>query len=502
MKGWTVAFSRRDLLKQGGAAALLGASLSVQAQDENGKAAAKTTHDPALHLLNRLTWGPRPEEVARVEALGLEGFLDEQLNPETLDDAEVDALLANLPILEMDRKTLFSLQNPEKRAERALVNGMLARAVVSKRQLQERMVEFWLDHFNVPTDFDNIPNIVLLHQDVRKHALGNFRTLLSASAKSPAMLFYLDNRANRKKSPNENYARELLELHTVGVDGGYSEQDVKAVARAFTGWTIHDTTESGFWFNEGQHDKEPKQVLGHALPADRGIEDGLHVLNLLANHPHTAQFICHKLCVRFVSDDPPPMLVARLAQVWQEARGEIKPVLRALFTSEEFRQAEGQKLRRPLDFFVGALRATGTEVTRWWTLREMLEDLGQPPYEWHPPDGYPDVAAAWLSTGGILARWNVAMRLTHGAHSDPEWTWGLASSLAERNHDAGTVGELTQQVSRQVFGRALSNEAAQPFIEYAADGAGADEPVTPHLLGRKLASLYGLMLTSPQYQWR
>ena len=488
--------SRREFL--GGAAALLGVGASF-AQTE---AIPPTVPlDAELHLLNRLTWGPRPSELKRLRDLGTEAFLDEQLHFERLDDRDADARLAKLPILGMSRRTLYGLQNAQGRARRALVRGMLERAVYSERQLLERMVEFWSDHFNVPSDFDNTLNLVVFQQGVRRHALGRFRDLLAATAKSPAMLYYLDNYVNVKERPNENYARELLELHTLGVDGGYSEQDVKATARAFTGWTIHDRTETGFYFDDSEHDTDAKKVLGHDLPAGRGLEDGLHVLGILADHRATARFVCGKLCVRFVSDTPPASLVDRLADVWAATGGEIKPVLRALFLSEEFKASAGQKLRRPLDFFVGALRASGTQVRDWWLLEELLEALGQTPYGWHPPDGYPDVARAWLSANGLLTRWNTAMRLTHGALSDADQGYGLSTRLTERTPEVETVGALVAAVSRQVFGAALSEEALEPFVHYASDGAGAAEPVTPQLLGRKLGSLYGLMLASPQFQW-
>ena len=485
--------SRRQFL--GGAAALLGLGASF-AHAEAAPA------DAELHLLNRLTWGPRPGELKRLRDLGAEAFLDEQLHFERLDDGDADVRLAEFPILAMNRRTLYGLQNAQGRARRALVRGMLERAVYSERQLLERMVEFWSDHFNVPSDFDNTLNLVVFQQDVRRHALGRFRDLLAATAKSPAMLYYLDNYVNVKERPNENYARELLELHTLGVDGGYTEQDVKATARAFTGWTIHDRTETGFYFDDSEHDTDAKKVLGRDLPAGRGLEDGLHVLGILADHPATARFVCRKLCVRFVSDAPPESLVDRLADVWAATGGEIKPVLRALFLSEEFKASAGQKLRRPLDFFVGALRASGTRVREWWLTEELLEALGQTPYGWHPPDGYPDVAAAWLSANGLLTRWNTAMRLTHGALSDADQGYGLSTRLTERTPEVETVGELVAAVSRQVFGARLPEAALEPFVHYASDGAGAAEPVTPQLLGRKLGSLYGLMLASPQFQWR
>lgn len=461
------------------------------------------------HLLSRITYGPRPEEVARAREIGYTAFLEEQLQPDDLDDATADAILARKPILKMHRRDMYSMQDYEYRVYKTLIEGMVLRAVHSRRQLLERMVEFWADHFNISSDTDGTPDLLIFQRDViRKHALGNFHNLLIGTAKSPAMLVYLDNYVNVAAHPNENYARELLELHTLGVDGGYNETDVKEVARAFTGWTTHNGTQSGFWFNEEEHDAGSKTVLGHQFPAGRGIEDGLHVLSILAHHEATARFVSRKLAVRFVRDDPPDSLVEAMTQTWLQSRGEIKPVLRTLFLSDEFKQAAGQKLRRPLDFFIGALRATGTQIRDNWLFEQMVQDLGQPPYGWHPPNGYPDVAAAWMSTNGLLARWNLAMQLTHAAYSDNNDTgWGLYAQFYERIGEPDTVGDLVDAVATQIWGAPLSNSQRRPFVDYVAEGAtadgnGANVPVTPHLIGRKLGSLFGLMLASPLYQWR
>ncbi len=459
--------------------------------------------DPVLHLLNRITWGPRPEEVVRARALGYETFLEEQLNPEEVADEELNGRLQNLPLLQMDRHTLFQLSDHESRSYQALVLGMITRATYSHRQLLERMVEFWADHFNVSADGDGSEMIVYQREAIRAHALGRFRDLLVATATSPAMLYYLDNYVNVASHPNENYARELMELHTLGVDGGYTETDVKEVARAFTGWTVHNGTRTGFYFNPAEHDNEPKQVLGHLLPGGRGVEDGLQVLLLLTEHPQTARFLCTKLCVRFVSDQPPVSLVDQLTAVWQQTHGDIKSVCRALFLSTEFQQAAGQKLKRPLDFFIGALRATGTQLHDRWVMEEMLQQLGQPPYGWHPPNGYPDVAGAWMGTGGLLARWNVAMQLTHGAHEDVyDSSYGLSTALHERIGNPETAVQLVDAVATQVFGVPLTGAVQAAFVAYVTDGGSGETAVTPHLLSRKLASLFGLMLASPSFQWR
>jgi uncharacterized protein (DUF1800 family) len=486
-----MAFSRRDLLR--------GSFTAVSTTSSTQNTAV---YDPILHLLQRTTWGVRPDEVAHAREIGYEAYLDEQLNPEQIDDGEADGRLRNIPILNMDRHAVHRLKDSEYRSFRALTEGMIMRAVTSKQQLLERMVEFWADHFNVSGDDFTQEMVVYQREAIRANALGKFRDLLFATAKSPAMLYYLDNYINVAEAPNENYARELMELHTLGVDGGYTESDVKEVARAFTGWTVHNGTRSGFYFDPYEHDNDPKVVLSHRLPGGRGLEDGLHVLNILTEHPATARYLCTKLCVRFVSDNPPASLIDSLTAVWQQSGGDIKTVLRALFMSSEFQNSVGQKFKRPLDFFIGALRATGTQIREWWVLEEMVMQLGQPPYGWGPPNGYPDVAGAWQNTGGLLARWNIAMALTHGAYEDIYGDYTLTTKLHERIGQPATAVQLVDAVATQIFGTPLGKDAQAQFIDYLTDGGGRETAVTPHLLARKLASLYGLMLASPHFQWR
>jgi hypothetical protein len=464
---------------------------------------APASADADLHLLNRISYGILPGDVTHIRDIGYRAYLVEQLNPDAFENKPLESRLWRMPILAMDREAVFSLSNYEYRAHESLVKGAVTRAVYSEAQLYERMVEFWSDHFNIPADGEFAPELVGFQRDViRPNALGTFRNLLMATAKSPAMLYYLDNFVNIAEAPNENYARELLELHTLGVDADFSEADVKAVARAFTGWTVHPKTRTGFYFDGANHDGEAKRLLGHELPAGRGIEDGLHVLSLLSNHVQTARFVCQKLCRRFVSDSPPAELIESLTQVWISTDGAIKPVLLALFQSKEFQSSAGQKLRRPFDFVVGALRATGTEIHNWWILDEILQDSGQYPYGWHPPNGYPDVAAAWINTSGLLARWNMGMRVTHTAASDPENGWGLSSSLYLNTPQATDSAQLVDSVATRIFGGPLTGSSRAAFIQYVQGGLGGDPVITPAVRSQRLASLHGLMLASPLFQWR
>ncbi len=458
---------------------------------------ASASFDPDLHLLNRISYGARPDDLARIRSIGASAYLEEQLAPEGIDDSALETRLRQtVPILFMNREEVHAL-GFDGRVERALRDGFLLRAIHSRRQLYERMVEFWMDHFNIPAEGYAHDLIAFQRDVVRRHALGKFRDLVFGTARSPAMLYYLDNNSSSAEHPNENYARELLELHTLGVDGGYSERDVQEAARALTGWRVHDGIPDGFFFDHDMHDFDPKQVLGRSLPGGRGIEDGLHVLDIAVHHTATPRFICHKLCVRFVSDSPPADLVESAAQVWEAHDGAIVPVLRHILTSGAFRDSAGMKLRRPLEFFVAASRATGAVYRAWWHLTETLNALGQPPFGWGPPNGYPDVAGAWLASGLMLERWNTAIAMTHTAYS--EQSSGIDTQIRQRVGTPETVGALIDRTAEQVFGAPLPGEARAPFLAFME--ADADTPLTPMIMADKFGMLYGLMLASPHFQW-
>ena len=281
---------------------------------------------------------------------------------------------------------------------RDLVGATQYRACFSPRQLYEVMVEFWSNHFSIQLINGFEP--VLKPEDdarvIRPHALGNFRDLLFASAKSGAMIYYLDNFLNTAEAPNENYARELLELHTMGVDGGYSEQDIKEVARCFTGWTL-DFNTAEFSFVPFFHDDDPKVVLGQSIPAGGGISDGETVLDLIAAHPSTARFVATKLCRRFISDQPAPGVIDRVADAFRLSNGDIRVTLEALFVSDEFLLTADSKLSRPLEFLGQAVRSLDPDLGlpgdggEW--LFGVASVLGQLPFYWPTPDGYPDTAS-------------------------------------------------------------------------------------------------------------
>jgi uncharacterized protein (DUF1800 family) len=328
------------------------------------------------------------------------------------------------------------------------------RAVYSDRQLQEVLADFWFNHFNVDAR-KGADRFLITEYDrdvIRPHVLGKFRDLLEATAKSPAMLFYLDNwmsadpngphvempparivrgpfgqprlvqpplrmpkqNAKAPKGLNENYGRELMELHTLGVDGGYTQKDVTEVARAFTGWTIRNPrTDGEFFFNERLHDEGQKVVLGHVIRAGGGERDGEAVLDILARHPSTAHFIASKLVRRFVSDTPPSALVDRVAERFRKTDGDLREVVRAILTSPEFYATDlyHAKIKTPFEFVVSAVRATGADVQDARPLVRQIAELGMPLYQCQPPTGYKDTADAWVNTGALVGRMNFGLAL-------------------------------------------------------------------------------------------
>ncbi|NBV25089.1 MAG: DUF1800 domain-containing protein [Proteobacteria bacterium] len=392
--------------------------------------------DLVSHALNRLTFGPRPWDYQSVRKLGpteeaaFAAFLDQQLAPERIDDPDGENAVRRFEVLNEPLGELFEYQ--EKHLLDALVRATVLRAVFSERQLYEVMVNFWSDHFNIdPSKGDAKWLKVADDRDVvRAHALGNFPAMLRASALSPAMLWYLDGRVNKKGNdadkPNENYARELLELHTLGVHGGYTQKDVMEVARCLTGWTVKETHHSQFGlgnveFKPFQHDRGEKVVLGHVIPripkqanAEKIEELGRAeldtVLGIIGLHPATAKFLATKLCQRFIADEPPAAAVSAVAEKFIASGGDIPTTLRTLFATEGFLTTRGNKLKRPFHYIVSALRATHATTDASHAIQDYLLRMGHAPFHYPTPDGYPEKAAPWLGT--LLWRWNFAVALT------------------------------------------------------------------------------------------
>ena len=412
-----------------------------------------TQEQKGIHFLNRTSFGPTREEVQKLNRVGIRAYLDEQLHPERIPDPLVEEKLATLKTMRLSSRELIDLyptpqlakqratQNPELTGRQDMMQGprvvilelqqaRLLRAVYTQRQLYEVMVDFWSNHFNIfaAKGADRWLSTSYDRDTIRPHALARFKDLLRATAQSPAMLFYLDNWLsaspdaaiarfapnNRRRGLNENYARELMELHTLGVDGGYTQRDVQEVARCFTGWTIRQPRgEGGFYFEPRIHDRGEKTVLGRRIPAGGGMDDGLTVLDLLAQHPATAHFTSLKLARRFVSDHPPPSIVAKATDAFRESDGDIPMVVRAIFDAPEFFAPEAfqAKVKKPLEYVASALRATGAEVQMSPQLLRYLGRMGEPLFLAQPPTGYPDVGSSWTSPDMLLTRMNFASDL-------------------------------------------------------------------------------------------
>ncbi len=378
--------------------------------------------DDVSHLLNRTTFGPRPGDHARVTAMGAAAWLDEHLSPDSISDRQTDRLTARYEalrseplgeLMEFDEKDLLDQMIREK----------ILRATHSKRQLLEVMVDFWSDHFNIdPSKGDS--KWLKPADDrlvIRRHALGKFSDLVRASALSPSMLWYLDGRVNQKKHPadhpNENYGRELLELHTLGVHGGYTQQDVMEAARTLTGWTVRERSKSRYGvgvveFNAKLHDDGPKTILGQTLPAGGGEKDIERLIDLVAHHPATASYLATKLCRRFIADEPPEAAVKSVAATFLSSKGDIPATLRALFATPEFLAAKGGRIKRPFHFIVSALRACSATTDAGKPLQDYLHRMGHAPFHYPTPDGYPEEPQPWMAT--LLWRWRFALRFAGG----------------------------------------------------------------------------------------
>jgi uncharacterized protein (DUF1800 family) len=504
---------RKNAVSRSCRAAALALSLAVAipaAALASKKAPRPAAEEDALivHALNRLGYGPRPGDVEKVRAMGLDEWIDEQLHPNRIADRTMASHLASLRTIRLSTGDLLAHYEvpreakKEIQAKRAalgddaseeqmrearrelmqkyrdqmdgtpqevvqeLQSAKILRAIYSERQLDEVMADFWLNHFNVFAGKGPVKFMVGEYERdaVRPHAWGKFEDLLRATAESPAMLFYLDNWLSadpnapafgdraprggfgrrppgrrpwfmggaprppappagtaegqpRKRGLNENYAREIMELHTLGVDGGYTQKDVTEVARCFTGWTMRNPRQAQpqFFFNERIHDHGDKVVLGHEIKGG-GKNEGDEVIHLLATHPSTARFVSYKLARRFVADEPPKALVDRAAETFLKTDGDIRAVVKTIVTSPEFASpaARAAKVKTPLEFVVSAARASGAEVDDARALAGRLAAMGMPLYQQQPPTGYKDTADAWVSTSGLLARLNLALDLAAG----------------------------------------------------------------------------------------
>jgi uncharacterized protein (DUF1800 family) len=567
---------------------------------KHSKPKSLTEEQRIIHVLNRLGFGARPGDVERVKAMGLDNYINQQLNPEKIADTVAENKVRDLSVLNMQTAELYEKypqpgqllrqlqargmlpadvqearenrvkggansmpapemspdpaknnQNPppanplDNEKYRAVIqeyyreNGLqrpqritdelqasrILRAVYSERQLQEVMVDFWSNHFNIfagkGADRWLLP--AYDRDTIRPNAMGKFSTLLQATAQSPAMLFYLDNfqsvspnanqqrrggggllRQLRPQQPqqqqrrgiNENYARELMELHTLGVDGGYTQKDVQEVARCFTGWTIFQPRggaaaanammgEAGrrnagtFYFNARVHDDGEKTVLGHKIPAGGGFKDGLMVLDILAHHPSTAKFIATKLVRHFVSDTPPPSLVDRVAATFTKSDGDIRETLKAIFFSKEFNSAEAYrvKIKRPFELVISAIRSLGADTNGGPGTHQWIARMGEPLYGFQTPNGYSDAAESWVNTGGLLERMNFGLALANNR------VQGTRVNLAKNGEQAKVMDEYLNTL--------LAGDISAATREALLKQLEPTDPVT---------KVVGLILGTPEFQ--
>jgi len=586
-------------------AAMLAAQLLTVSADtaKDPKKRRLSEEQQIIHVLNRLGFGARPGDVERVKSIGLTNYINQQLNPEKINDTVAENKVKDLAVLTMTTAELYEkypqpgqllrqLQargmlpgdlktdpktnpsnppsnqppqlDPQNEKYRKVLqeyyqqNGLMQpqrivaelqasrilRAVYSERQLQEVMVDFWTNHFNVfagkGADRWLLPSYD--RDTIRPNAMGKFSELLVATAQSPAMLFYLDNfqsvspDANRgggggmrrllnqqapqprplqqqqrpeqqrpqqqRRGINENYARELMELHTLGVDGGYTQKDVQEVARCFTGWTIFQPRGGGaavnallggeaarrtpgtFVFNARVHDDGEKTVLGHKIPAGGGIKDGLMVLDILAHHPSTAKFIATKLVRHFVSDTPPPALVDRVANAFTKSDGDIRETLKAIFFSNEFNSPEAYraKIKRPFELVVSAIRTLGADTNGGPGTHQWIARMGEPLYGFQTPNGYSDAAENWVNTGALLERMNFGLALA--SNRIPGTQVNLAKLTAQDK------SKLIDESLRLVVAGDISAATRETLMKQIDEANASDTA----------AKVVGLILGTPEFQ--
>ncbi len=538
-----------------------------------------TEEEKIIHVLNRLSFGPRPGDIERVAAMGIQAYIEQQLRPQLIPETVVEEKLAGFKTLTMTppelaelssgtnelRRQMQTLQaerqnDPEQMsgsdsvpevteemqaARRQMREGMqqirfeltqakLLRALYSERQLQEVMADFWMNHFNIflSKGQDRVYTTDFEQSVVRPLVLGKFEDLLMATAKSPAMLFYLDNwissapaqvmeervatlrsrlaprsRRRRQQSTrqpadrailrnlqraeglNENYARELMELHTLGVEGGYSQEDVIQVARALTGWTITAPRQGGpFQFQPLLHEEGDKVVLGQTIRSG-GVQEGEQVIKMLARHPSTARFISTKLVRRFVADDPPEDLVDAASLTFERTGGDIREVLWTIFTHPHFfsRDAYQAKVKKPLELVVSSLRATEAEMRPARRLMQVLAEMGEALYLCQEPTGYPDVASAWINTNSLLQRLNFALVLA-------------ADRIPQIRVDLASAGPLFQQL-RLPEPNTQQLEQTRTLLGQAGEEQDRRDGLRQTRFSKQVIAA-AFMLGSPQFQKR
>lgn len=444
-------------------------------------------------MLNRITFGARVEERNRLAEIGLQNYIEEQLDFESIDDFYCDLQLSTFKTLDKDANELEGISNQlfdgydRETVPNELRQATLIRQLYSKRQLYEVMVDFWSDHFNIFIEKGECFYLKTVddREVIRKHALGSFHDLVFASAHSPAMLTYLDNQVNEKSHPNENYARELMELHTLGVDSGYTQQDVMELARCFTGWSVKKHFWLGeFVFREEQHDSGIKNVMGLTIQTS-GMKEAEDVIAMLTSHPNTAKFIATKLCRRFLADNPSQEIIEKVAQTFLQTHGDIKSVLRVvLLDGLAYLQP---KYKRPSNFVLSASRMLNVE-TDGVAMNKHLFRMGQGYFNHPTPDGYSDFSETWQ--GNLMPRWQFAFDLIRNEMEDTKHNLKNLLDVAS----TGILQDDIDSISSLLLGSPIERLIRDQLIDSVSSaGANADEA---------LQIIAGSLIASPAFQWR
>lgn len=472
---------------------------SVKLPPPPGGPIPPSSYDEAVRrLIHRATNGFTVSAYVEALQMGYDDWLDWQLDHENVDDSEVEAALAAYPTLTMTNKQLYeTYQNDPASVVYELQEAVLLRGIYSRRQLYERMVEFWTDHFNI-NQLDDFCLWFKTRDDyrvIRQHALGTFPDMLRESPRSAAMLWYLDNYANIAGSVQENYARELLELHTLGVDGPYTEQDIVEVARCFTGWTFFGVYTPGpfgkFVFESGLHDNGSKVVLGQNIPAFGGIADGETVLDMLAMHPKTAEFLATKMARWLLTYEPKKKLIDRLVDIYLSTGGSIQPMVREILSAHTMSgvpPAERPKLKRPYHVLTALMRAASIESTALLNLTVELQRMGQVPYWWPTPDGYPDTVQAWGKA--LLPRWELASRVFGRDIVGNEPVQSTLEALLATAPTGSTTAEAIAWV--------LAGGDVDPAYVAEVQAYIDSQDNTPNIV---LREAFALIASSPSYQY-
>jgi uncharacterized protein (DUF1800 family) len=440
--------------------------------------------DTTTRLVRRSTFGATATDVAEAKRLGYQSYLNRQVQYARINDSAVDTAVSTLyPVLAMSPVDLAAANAGT--VQNQLQQATIYRATFSQRQLYERMVEFWSDHFNIAISKVGYLKVIDDRDVIRKHAMGKFVDLLRASAHSAAMLDYLDQNQSRVGAPNQNYAREIMELHTLGVDGGYTQTDVAELSRVFTGWTIQG--KGDFYFNPSIHDWKTKTVLGVTIPAgspalgQEGMKEGESIIDLLAKHPSTARFIATKMLRWLLDADPSEAQISIVAGVYRSTGGDIARMVRAILNDAWLASAPA-KLKRPFHLLVSAVRAITPTVNAADTLNGQLNNMGQSLFMWDTPDGYPDKVEFW--SGNLLPRWNYASSLSNMKTA--------SVTFDSTTFSTGTVDAAIAAITQRIFVGEISPATGAALKSYLSAAAYTD--------GR-LRETIALALSSSDFQW-